>query len=62
MPYKKAPNGHSEFGGGPGMIDPVRRKDRVFENQDAGQQLWEIYATDPADPSSEPETSQVDRP
>lgn len=59
MPYKKVPKGHSEFGGGPGMIDPVVRKDRALEDH---QQLWELYATDPAKADSEPETSQVERP
>lgn len=62
MPYKKVPTGHTEFGGGPGMIDPQRRKDRVFEGEDGAQELWEIYATVPHDPESEPETSQVERP
>lgn len=59
MPYKKAPKDHSEFGGGPGMIDPVVRADRALKDH---QQLWEIYATNPADATSEPETAQVERP
>lgn len=69
MPYKKVPKGHSEFGGGPGMIDATRRADRaVGTNTDAmgyqnmGEELWEVYATNPADPESSPETSTVERP
>lgn len=69
MPYNKAPKGHSEFGGGPGMIDPQRRQDRVI-GQDAtatgyaniGEELWEIYATNSADATSEPETATIERP
>lgn len=50
MPYSKdsIPSNHTEFGGGPGMIDPQRRKDRVLLPH---EQLWEIYATEPAPPS-----------
>lgn len=59
MPYKKAPADHSEFGGGPGMIDPMNRKDRTITPE---EQLWEIYSTNPADPKSAPETSTVERP
>lgn len=46
MPYSREsiPRDHTEFGGGPGMIDPVLRTDRVLEPY---QELWEIYATDP---------------
>lgn len=51
MPYKKAPTDHSEFGGGPGLIDPVLRSDRLLEGH---QELLEIYATDPSDPGSDP--------
>lgn len=51
MPYKKVPDDHSEFGGGPGLIDPVLRKDR---NVTPEQELLEIYATDPSDPQSDP--------
>jgi len=39
------PNDHSEFGGGPGMIDPQRRADRVLEGH---EELWEIHMTNPA--------------
>jgi hypothetical protein len=46
MPYGlKTPDDHSEFGGGPGLIDPVLRKDRLLTNE---QQLMEIYATETA--------------
>lgn len=49
MPYSKSnvPSNHSEFSGGPGMIDPVVREDRTLETH---QQLWELYATNPASP------------
>lgn len=43
------PKSHTEFGGGPGMIDPVLREDRILKPE---QQLWEIYATEPAPPSA----------
>lgn len=47
MPYSKnsIPKDHTEFGGGPGLIDPVLRKDRLLTNE---EQLIEIYATNPA--------------
>ena len=45
MPYVKAPKGHSEFGGGAGLIDPMVRKDRALSAQ---EELIEIYATNPA--------------
>lgn len=51
------------------MIDPQRRADRAVGTnadptgyQNMGEELWEIYATDPADPTSNPETSVVERP
>ena len=43
------PADHSEFGGGPGMIDPQRRADRVLEPH---EELWEIKATNPASASA----------
>lgn len=45
MPYSKEtiPPNHTEFGGGPGMIDPVMRADRNLRPE---EELWEIYATD----------------
>lgn len=51
MAYTKdsIPNDHSEFGGGPGMIDPEARKDRALEPY---QELWEIHATNPASASA----------
>lgn len=39
------PSDHGEFSGGPGMIDPERRADRVLEPH---EELWEAYATNPA--------------
>lgn len=46
MVYRKAPKDHSEFGGGPGLIDPESRKDRNLTNE---EQLLEIYASNPND-------------
>jgi len=46
MPYEKAPKGHTEFGGGDGLIDPVARADRQLT---AEEELWEIYHSNPAD-------------
>lgn len=43
------PRDHSEFGGGPGMIDPQRRADRVLDPHEEG---WEIKATNPASESA----------
>ena len=57
MAYNKAPADHTEFGGGPGLIDPQRRKDRVLEGH---EELWEIYATDPSDPQSDPATVSLE--
>ena len=49
MPYSKAPRSHTEFGGGPGLIDPVARLDRTITPE---EELIEIYATNPARPES----------
>jgi hypothetical protein len=46
MAYRKAPKDHSEFGGGPGLIDPESRADRNITNEEA---LLEIYASNPND-------------
>jgi len=61
MPYGKVPKGHSEFGGGEGLIDPQRRKDRVLSEgaNPPGEELWEIYATNSMDPNSNPENSDL---
>jgi hypothetical protein len=56
MPRKKAPADHTEFGGGPGLIDPVSREDR---NVSARDQLMEIYATNPNDPEADPATADL---
>jgi hypothetical protein len=56
MAYNKAPVGHTEFGGGPGLIDPEARKDRNLTGE---QQLMEIYATDPGRAESLPETADL---
>jgi hypothetical protein len=47
MPYTKdsIPPDHTEFGGGPGLIDPVLRADRLLTPE---QELIEIYATNPS--------------
>lgn len=51
MPYSResVPPGHTQFGGGPGMVDPMVREDRVLEPH---QEVWEIYATNPAAPAA----------
>lgn len=64
MPYKKVPADHSEFGGGPGLIDPVRRADRVIGQETyaipmVGEEAMEIYATNPADPAADPATADL---
>ena len=42
------PKSHGEFSGGPGLIDPEVRKDRVaLTNED---RLREMYATNPDPP------------
>lgn len=48
MAYTKdsIPATHTEFGGGPGMLDPVLREDRV--HVEPYHAMWEIYATNPA--------------
>lgn len=63
------PRDHTQFGGGPGLIDPERRKDRVVGQEatatgygNMGEELWEIYATNPAQATSEPETAPLDPP
>lgn len=43
------PTNHSEFGGGPGLIDPELRKDRVLT---AEQVRMEIMFTNPAPPDT----------
>lgn len=59
MAYNKAPADHTEFGGGSGLIDSERRKDRAISPEES---LMEIYATDPSDALSDPATvSLTDR-
>lgn len=62
MPYTRTsrPKSHGEFSGGPEFIDPQRKLDRVVGTetfpmayQNPGEELAEIYATNPADPDSE---------
>lgn len=53
MPYAKdVPADHSEFGGGPGIIDPVLRKDRNLKDY---ERLREIYAHNPGGGGAEGE-------
>lgn len=60
MPYKGSniPKDHSEMGGGPGLIDPMRRKDRALEGH---EEVWELYATNSADANSNPSEVPVPR-
>lgn len=58
MAYKDIPKGHTEFGGGPGMIDPERRKDRVVS---AEEEMRELYATDNMDSGESLEEVDVPR-
>lgn len=46
MPYSKVPKDHTEFGGGPGLVDPQSRKDRNLTPEES---LLEIYASNPHD-------------
>jgi len=59
MAYKKVPADHTEFIGADDgtMIDAQRRIDRDLRPE---EQLWEIYATNPTDATSTPETADVD--
>lgn len=43
------PSDHTEFGGGPGLIDPELRKDRVLTAED---KRMEIMFTNPAPPEA----------
>lgn len=56
MVYPQVPPEHSEFGGGPGLIDPKLRAARVVTPE---EELIEIYATNPADPDAEQATSDI---
>lgn len=57
MAYNKAPADHTEFGGGPGLIDPMRRSDRAISPEES---MMEIYATDPSDAQSDPATVNLE--
>lgn len=57
MAYRKAPKGHTEFGGGPGLIDPESRKDRNLTNE---EQLLEMYASNPNDAKTPLEEVDLD--
>lgn len=63
---RKVTKNDSEFGDGKGLIDPIRRAERVVGQeatalgvQRLGEELLEIYATNPANPNSEPATSDL---
>lgn len=68
MARTKAPKGDTEFGGGPGLIDPERRKERVIGQaagplvQGVAEELWEIYATNPARSDEELSEVRIERP
>jgi len=47
MPAKRDLTGHTEFGGGPGLIDPASRAAREVTPE---QMMMELYASDPDDP------------
>lgn len=49
----------TEFGGVSGLIEEQRREERLLEPH---EELLEIYATNPADPKSTPETAKIERP
>lgn len=57
MGYTKVPKGHTEFGGGPGLIDPEARKDR---NLTAEEEMLEIYASNPADGKTQMQDVDLD--
>lgn len=56
MPYRKAPKGHTEFGGGPGLIDPVLRADR---NLTPEEEMIELYCSNPNDPKTKLEDVDI---
>jgi len=60
MGYSKVPDGHGEYSGGGGLIDESNRKERIFDQGEQGLQLTEVYATNPADPESDPLTVGLD--
>jgi len=69
MAYEKAPANHTEFGGGEGMIDPEMRKDRIIgqsaetlAERHLGEELWEIYATNPSVADEELDKVLIERP
>lgn len=62
MPYKKAPAGHTEFGGGPGLIDPEARKDRAVEPWEAAMEMRASNPLDPKTPIQETDLTAVPMP
>jgi len=69
MSYTKAPKNHGEFSGGPGLVDPEQRKDRnigpatgPLVDERVGEELLEIYATNPAIADEDLATVQIERP
>jgi hypothetical protein len=63
---KVDPAFESEFGDGGGLIDPIRRAARVIGQdadptgyQRAGEELWEIYATNPSNVDADPATAEL---
>lgn len=61
MAYQKAPADHTEFGGGPGIMDTEARKDRAFRGDQQHIPITEVYATNPADPNSDPTSVPLER-
>lgn len=57
MAYRKAPKDHTEFGGGPGLIDPEQRKDRVVSSED---EMMEMYLSNPNDGKTPMEEVDLD--
>jgi hypothetical protein len=61
VPYAKGDRrlrSHGEFSGGPGLVDPVRRADRVLEPH---EEVWEIYALSPEKSDGEASEADLDR-
>lgn len=59
MAYAKVPADHSEFGGGDGLIDAERRRDRAVTS---AEERMEIMATNPLDPEADPATTPLGPP
>lgn len=58
MAYDEVEKGHTEYGGGPGMIDPEVRKDRALSS---AEEVREIYALDNRRDDESPEEVEIPR-